>query len=69
MSPPTPSRDDGDAENPCGLGALAAARHDFARLPTENGTTILKLMLHILKKEQGERLQDRLDEPKSRARR
>jgi PPK2 family polyphosphate:nucleotide phosphotransferase len=38
----------------------------FERMLTENGTTILKFMLHISKKEQGERLQDRLDEPKSR---
>ncbi len=33
---------------------------------TENGTTILKFMLHISKAEQGERLQERLDEPDSR---
>src|SRR5262245_54194034 len=32
----------------------------------ENGTTILKFMLHISKAEQGERLQARLDEKKSR---
>jgi polyphosphate kinase 2 (PPK2 family) len=32
----------------------------------ENGTVILKFMLHISRKEQGERLQDRLDEAKSR---
>ena len=38
----------------------------FERMLTENGTTILKFMLHISKKEQGERLQARLDEPKSR---
>ena len=46
------------------------ARYDqintFERMLTENGTTILKFMLHISRKEQGERLQDRLDEPKSR---
>jgi PPK2 family polyphosphate:nucleotide phosphotransferase len=40
--------------------------NDFERMLTENGTKILKFMLHISKKEQGERLQDRLDEPKSR---
>ena len=34
--------------------------------PVENGTTILKFMLHISKEEQRERLQARLDEPKSR---
>jgi len=38
----------------------------FEKVLTENGTTILKFMLHISKKEQGERLQDRLDEPDSR---
>ena len=38
------------------------AGHAFAA----DSTKILKFMLHISKKEQGERLQDRLDEPKSR---
>jgi PPK2 family polyphosphate:nucleotide phosphotransferase len=38
----------------------------FERTLAENGTTILKFMLHISKKEQRERLQARLDEPKSR---
>jgi PPK2 family polyphosphate:nucleotide phosphotransferase len=38
----------------------------FERLLTENGTVILKFMLHISRKEQGERLQDRLDKPASR---
>jgi PPK2 family polyphosphate:nucleotide phosphotransferase len=38
----------------------------FEKMLAESGTTILKFMLHISKKEQGERLQDRLDEPKSR---
>ncbi|HEY7548022.1 MAG TPA: polyphosphate kinase 2 family protein [Hyphomicrobiaceae bacterium] len=38
----------------------------FERMLTENGTTILKLMLHISRKEQGKRLRDRLDEPQSR---
>jgi PPK2 family polyphosphate:nucleotide phosphotransferase len=38
----------------------------FEKMLTENGTTILKFMLHISRKEQGERLQDRLDEAKSR---
>ena len=37
----------------------------FEKILSENGTTILKFMLHISKKEQGERLQDRLDEPDS----
>lgn len=40
--------------------------NDFERMLTENGTTILKFMLHVSRKEQGERLQDRLNEPKSR---
>jgi PPK2 family polyphosphate:nucleotide phosphotransferase len=35
----------------------------FEKMLTENGTTILKFMLHISKKEQGKRLQDRLDDP------
>jgi PPK2 family polyphosphate:nucleotide phosphotransferase len=34
----------------------------FERILAENGTVILKFMLHISKKEQGERLQERLDE-------
>jgi PPK2 family polyphosphate:nucleotide phosphotransferase len=40
--------------------------NDFERMLTENGSTILKLMLHISRKEQGKRLQARLDEPESR---
>ena len=46
------------------------ARHEqinaFEKMLTENGTTILKFMLHISKKEQRERLQARLEERKSR---
>ena len=46
------------------------ARYDqinaFEKILAENGTTILKFMLHISKKEQGERLQDRLDQKKHR---
>jgi PPK2 family polyphosphate:nucleotide phosphotransferase len=38
----------------------------FEKILSENGTTILKFMLHISKKEQRERLQARLDEPQSR---
>jgi PPK2 family polyphosphate:nucleotide phosphotransferase len=38
----------------------------FERMLVENGTTILKFMLHISKDEQRERLQARLDEPKHR---
>jgi PPK2 family polyphosphate:nucleotide phosphotransferase len=35
----------------------------FEKMLAENGTTILKFMLHVSKKEQRERLQARLDEP------
>ena len=38
----------------------------FERMLVENGTTVLKFMLHISKEEQRERLQARLDEPESR---
>lgn len=37
--------------------------NDFERLLTDNGTVVLKFMLHISKAEQAERLQERLDEP------
>ncbi len=40
--------------------------NDFERMLTENGTTILKFMLHISKDEQRKRLQARLDERESR---
>ncbi len=44
------------------------ARYDqinaFERMLSENGTRILKFMLHISKREQGKRLQERLDDPK-----
>ena len=36
----------------------------FEKMLGDNGTTILKFMLLISKKEQGERLQERLDDPK-----
>jgi PPK2 family polyphosphate:nucleotide phosphotransferase len=39
--------------------------NNFERMLTENGTVILKFMLHISKDEQKERLQSRLDERKS----
>jgi PPK2 family polyphosphate:nucleotide phosphotransferase len=46
------------------------ARYDqinaFEKILSENGTTILKFMLHISKDEQAERLQARLDEKKGR---
>lgn len=40
--------------------------NDFERLLTENGTIVVKCYLHISKEEQRERLQDRIDEPRSR---
>ena len=46
------------------------ARYDqinsFEKILTENGTTIVKFMLHISKDEQKKRLQARLDNPKKR---
>ena len=36
--------------------------NDFERMLTENGTIILKFMLHISFEEQGERLQERIDD-------
>jgi PPK2 family polyphosphate:nucleotide phosphotransferase len=38
----------------------------FEKILAEDGTTILKFMLHISKREQKKRLQARLDEPESR---
>jgi PPK2 family polyphosphate:nucleotide phosphotransferase len=40
--------------------------NSFEKILAENGTRILKFMLHISRKEQGKRLQERLDESKSR---
>jgi len=40
--------------------------NEFERMLAETGTTILKFFLHISKKEQGERLQARLDDPTKR---
>jgi PPK2 family polyphosphate:nucleotide phosphotransferase len=37
--------------------------NDFERMLTENGTRILKFMLHISKERQAERLRDRLEDP------
>ncbi|MDB5868958.1 MAG: hypothetical protein JWP96_1290 [Polaromonas sp.] len=37
--------------------------NDFERMLSENGTVILKLMLHISFEEQGLRLQERIDDP------
>jgi len=46
------------------------ARYDqinaFEKILTQNGTTILKFMLHVSRREQKKRLQARLDEPESR---
>jgi len=52
-----------------GLAPAEAVERRYAQINafekhlTENGTTILKFMLHISKEEQRERLQARLDEP------
>jgi PPK2 family polyphosphate:nucleotide phosphotransferase len=50
--------------------AAIEARYDeinaFEKTLVENGTTVLKFMLHISKEEQRERLQARLDDPKKR---
>ena len=40
--------------------------NDFEKLLVENGTIVLKCMLHISHETQGERLQDRLDVPRKR---
>lgn len=40
--------------------------NDFERMLTENGTTVLKCMLHISKDEQRKRLQERIDVPDKR---
>ena len=40
--------------------------NDFERMLTETGTTVMKFMLHISFKEQGERLQERIDDPTKR---
>jgi PPK2 family polyphosphate:nucleotide phosphotransferase len=49
---------------------VIATRYDqinaFEKSLAENGTTILKFMLHVSKEEQKKRLQARLDEPESR---
>jgi PPK2 family polyphosphate:nucleotide phosphotransferase len=40
--------------------------NDFERMLTDNGTVVLKFMLHISAKKQAESLQERLDDPKKR---
>ena len=40
--------------------------NEFERLLTESGTTVLKFMLHISNETQGERLEDRLVQPRKR---
>jgi PPK2 family polyphosphate:nucleotide phosphotransferase len=40
--------------------------NDFERLLAETGTVILKFMLHISFREQGQRLQERIDDPTKR---
>ena len=48
------------------IEARYAQINAFEKMLTENGTTILKFMLHISSKEQAERLQERLDEADKR---
>lgn len=38
--------------------------NDFERMLTENGTTVVKLLLHVSRKEQAKRLRERLDDPR-----
>jgi len=40
--------------------------NDFEKMLTENGTTVLKIMLHVSKAEQRERLKARLEDPDKR---
>ncbi|MEZ5936688.1 MAG: polyphosphate kinase 2 family protein [Hyphomonadaceae bacterium] len=40
--------------------------NNFEKMLVENGTRVLKLMLHISKEEQGVRLRERLEEPRKR---
>ena len=40
--------------------------NDFERMLTETGTVVMKFMLHIGFKEQGQRLQERIDDPTKR---
>jgi PPK2 family polyphosphate:nucleotide phosphotransferase len=51
---------------PAAIEARYEQINAFEKMLVENGTTILKFMLHISRDEQRERLQARLDEPKSR---
>ena len=50
---------------PAEIEARYGQINSFEKILVENGTTILKFMLHISKKEQAERLQERLAERKS----
>ncbi|HEV2560121.1 MAG TPA: polyphosphate kinase 2 family protein [Microvirga sp.] len=45
------------------IGRRYAQINDFERMLSENGTRILKFMLHLSRKEQKKRLQERLDDP------
>ncbi|HVY90759.1 MAG TPA: PPK2 family polyphosphate kinase [Hyphomonadaceae bacterium] len=40
--------------------------NQFEKMLAENGTRVLKMMLHVSKKEQGERLRERLEVPEKR---
>ena len=39
---------------------------EFERMLTDEGTTIVKVFLHVSKEEQRKRLQERLDDPEKR---
>ena len=39
---------------------------EFERLLDDEGTTLVKIFLHVSKEEQGKRLQERLDDPEKR---
>ena len=52
--------------SPDAIEARYGQINDFEKMLTENGTNILKFMLHISKEEQGKRLRERLEKPESR---
>ena len=51
--------------DPAEIEARYSQINTFEKILTENGTTILKFMLHISKKEQAERLNERLADRRS----
>jgi PPK2 family polyphosphate:nucleotide phosphotransferase len=52
--------------NPAQIRQRMQHINDFERMLTETGTTVMKFMLHISFKEQGARLQERVDDPTKR---